>query len=250
MRARLPAALILTWTVVASPAPSAALIETPAPVLVELFTSEGCSSCPPADQLLSELVRTQPVSTAMVVALSEHVDYWDHQGWKDPFSNAIFTRRQSAHAGSATSGVYTPQVVVDGGPAVVGSDRAAVLRAIRTAAARPKAPIGVSWPLPDRTSLAITAAPDRRLSHARFVVAITEDDLRSSVTRGENEGRELKHDAVTRSWIEAGQADVTGAFQKTVPVRFDRRWSAAGVRVVVFAESTRGAVVALSSNPR
>jgi hypothetical protein len=217
-------------------------------VLVELFTSEGCSSCPPADQLLSELMRTQPVSGVRIVGLSEHVDYWDHQGWKDPFSNALFTRRQQDHAGPAASDVYTPQVLVDGGSGVVGSDRAAVLKAIREVAAAPKIPIAVSW-ANDRQAVEIVVPSDKRAARASVFLAITEDGLQSSVKRGENEGRELKHDGVTRRLTEVGRSDGTGAFRRVVPVSFDSAWNRPRLRVVAFIQSSTGRVVAVQLLP-
>jgi hypothetical protein len=242
MTARWRTVLFLTWTVGALPMYRPTTAQSVTPVLVELFTSEGCSSCPPADRLLSELVRTQPVPGVRIVGLSEHVDYWDHQGWKDPFSNAVFTRRQQEHAGPSASDVYTPQVVVDGGAGLVGSDRAAVLKAIREAAATAKVPMMASWPAGDRL-LQIEVTADPRTSRALVLLAVTEDGLQSSVKRGENEGRELEHDGVTRRLLEIGRADGTGAFRRRVTVSVDTGWKLHNVRVVAFAQSPAGRIV-------
>src|SRR5215213_894825 len=116
-----------------------------APVLVELFTSEGCSSCPPADALLETLDRTQPVAGAETIVLSEHVDYWNQIGWTDPFSSEQFSQRQQAYAKRLRiDGAYTPQMVVDGTAEFVGSDRKVGLAAIGKAAGIPKAVVRIS----------------------------------------------------------------------------------------------------------
>src|SRR5438094_115180 len=118
--------------------------EARVPVLVELFTSEGCSSCPPADAFLQKLDHDQPISGADIVVLSEHVDYWDELGWKDPYSSRLFTDRQAAYGqrfGLRT--VYTPQMVVDGASEFVGNDSRLAEKAFSKAVS--KAKIGIRF---------------------------------------------------------------------------------------------------------
>src|ERR1700751_5468568 len=129
-----------------------ALISAPAddsgarvPVLLELFTSEGCSSCPPADRLLQILDEKQPVAGADLIVLSEHVDYWDRLGWRDPFSSPQYSARQQDYTNRYNfDGVYTPQLVVDGQFGFVGSDARAASSAIQKAIREPKIPIDIS----------------------------------------------------------------------------------------------------------
>src|SRR5256885_1446897 len=104
-----------------------------AAVLLELFTSEGCSSCPPADAVLARLHQKQPVPGVQLLVLSEHVDYWNDLGWRDPYSDALFSDRQSRYGGRT----YTPQAVVDGRVDVLGSDEEGIIRAARGAAQEP-----------------------------------------------------------------------------------------------------------------
>jgi len=152
----------------------------PRPVVVELFTSQGCSSCPPADALLGELTRR-----AEVLALGFHISYWDGLGWKDPLSSQSSTDRQKRYAGQFTGGrVYTPQIVVDGTSEMVGSDRAAVLAAVREA--RPEAVAPVSFAA-DRRSVAIGSGDGKgEVVLVRFAQRRT-----THVDAGENASRVL-----------------------------------------------------------
>src|SRR5712672_3378806 len=115
------------------------------PVLLELFTSEGCSSCPPADRLLEILDQKQPVAGSELIVLSEHVDYWDRLGWRDPFSSPQYAARQQEYASKfSRDGVYTPQLVVDGRFGFVGSDGREAVSAIQKAIREPKIAIAIA----------------------------------------------------------------------------------------------------------
>jgi len=212
-------------------------VTTPVPVVVELFTSEGCSSCPPADQLLIDLTAKQPIKEALVIGLGEHVDYWDHQGWKDPFSDHAFTGRQSAYAAAGgLTDIYTPQVIVDGVDEAVGNDRGAVVAAIRRAASRPKRSIALAWSS-GTSGVSIAMDPSPETANSTVFLAITEDALRTSVKRGENAGRTLDHTAVARRLIQVGKTDKEGKFMSVVPVSIDQTWKREHTRVIVFVQS-------------
>lgn len=213
---------------------------TPVPVVVELFTSEGCSSCPPADAFLIDLATKVSVPGVNVITLSEHVDYWDHDGWRDPFSSATFTARQTAYAADhgGDSDVYTPEMIVDGETAFVGSDRAAARSAIVKAASTPKAPIALSWASANQPTATIAIGANPATVHASIVVAITEDGLRSSVLRGENAGHTLTHTSVTRRLSVVGQGSADGSFHLELPVKIDPTWNRHALRLVVFAQSS------------
>jgi len=189
------------------------------PVLVELFTSEGCSSCPPADTVLAGLERTQSVSGARVVPLGLHVDYWDGIGWPDPFSSAQSTQRQRAYA-PLGSGSYTPQAVIDGRAETIGSRKGMVEAAIAEAAKRPHASVGIKVaPHPDPAApfdvvLDIGALPAGSASDAEVLVALTQNAVRVDVKRGENAGKVLEHTAVARQLVVAGPTPAAGASLK------------------------------------
>jgi hypothetical protein len=117
----------------------------PVPILLELFTSEGCSSCPPADKLLGILDREQPVGGAQLIVLSEHVDYWNHDGWTDPYSSHSISQRQEEYASHlGVNDIYTPQLVIDGSRQALGSNWPATKRAIDDSLHDGKIPITVS----------------------------------------------------------------------------------------------------------
>jgi hypothetical protein len=171
------------------------------PILVELFTSEGCSSCPPADALLAELA-----GRPEVLALSFHVDYWDRLGWKDPFSSPDATRRQNGYADLLhLATVYTPQMVVDGRWQAVGSDRGEVERALSTAQRNPDdVPVALAI---DHGRAQITVGPNEKgISAALLLIGFDRRHV-TAVARGENSGRTLPHVDVVRSIEEVAQFD-------------------------------------------
>jgi hypothetical protein len=168
------------------------------PVLVELFTSEGCSDCPPADALLERLETTQFVPGAQAIVLSEHVTYWNYLGWTDPFSFEEMSERQSRYAAHfRLDSVYTPQAVVDGAAQVLGSDPSAISHAISAAAQRTKPDFRIEGAHWTGNTIAIDLNAPEGLNGA-LTVALAEDETHSSVSRGENAGRALHHVAVVR----------------------------------------------------
>lgn len=212
------------------------------PVVVELFTSEGCSSCPPADALLLKLDRTQPVPGALVIALSEHVDYWDHLGWRDPFSSPVFSRRQEGYGQRFHVDSYTPQVVVDGTSEAVGSDDRQVQNAIRRSAKADKLQIRISPVF--RNSRGVPAVhvavePSGKSagkSPAQLEVALAENAVVSHVRSGENSGRKLDHVAVVRTLTDLGSLDSAGAFSADIPLTGElAQWN--GKRIIAFVQN-------------
>ncbi len=164
-------------------------------VLVELFTSEGCSSCPPADRVLAQIAK-QPNTDADVITLSLHVDYWDSAVWRDPFSSHAFSKRQDIYSARLRGENYTPQMIVDGRTAFVGSDAKKAQKAIADAAKSPKAKIEIAQTTENNLKIKIADAPAHE--NATVFLAIVEDDLSSSVRGGENSGKRLEHASVVR----------------------------------------------------
>jgi hypothetical protein len=187
------------------------------PVVIELFTSEGCSSCPPADAFLAELA-----SRPEVLALSFHVDYWDRLGWKDPFSSVAATARQRRYAQLLrTDMVYTPQIVVDGGWQAVGSDQSAVEQAI-VAARRSSAATPVMLSLDHGRPRIVIGSVASGASGSVVLVGFDRRHV-DAVRGGENGGRTLTHVDVVRGISEIGRFDrYGGAIEAPIPWRADR----------------------------
>jgi len=226
-------------------------------VVAELFTSEGCSSCPPADDLLTRLVSTQPVPQVEVVALGEHVDYWDRLGWRDPFSSHAFTSRQADYVLRVfrTGNAYTPQLVVDGADEAIGSDDGSVRHAIASAAKKPKADVSTMVRAHDANALDVTVSinvpPTIKLTEpADVVLAIAESRLVTHVRRGENSGRTLTHTAVVRSFTPIGVLDSgRTSLEQTASVPLQSEWKRENLRLVTLlqARDSRRIVGAVSS---
>jgi hypothetical protein len=177
-------------------------VGTTQPVVVELFTSEGCSSCPPADALLTELAKEPGV-----IALSLHVDYWDYIGWTDPFASPAMTARQQDYARSLSSRyVYTPQMVIDGQSDVVGSRRSEVQRLIAEAAARPK-PLTLRYQDDASGDAVVIPAGDAPAGGASVWLAVFDAAHETEVLRGENKGKSLRHSNVVRELERIGNWD-------------------------------------------
>jgi len=248
-------ALALTLTASAPTPVPRAMAAPRVTVLVELFTSEGCSSCPPADALLQRLVDASSESGADVVALGEHVDYWDHQGWKDRFSSAALTSRQQIYAARFNlESIYTPQMVIDGHAELVGSDAAAARRAIDRAAAAPHGRVRIAIEsatdvpqLSVSVSVTVSDLPAiARGDRADVLLAVTEDHLTSEVKRGENHGRILNHAAVVRRLMTIGEATAAEASART-DLTLARDWQRDHLKLVAFVQERRGRTILASA---
>jgi hypothetical protein len=206
------------------------------PVVVELFSSEGCSSCPPADAYLAALDRTQPFDGVPVLALEEHVDYWDRLGWRDPYAKADFGARQAAYAGAlADHRVYTPQIVVDGHLVVEGGDEEQGRRVIRESGGEPKARVAIAR-AGSRLTVDVTDVPRAAADDpAEVWVAVTESGLATDVARGENAGHHLTHAPIVRLLRSLGRV-TSGAFHVEATVESESSWKPRALRTVVFVQ--------------
>lgn len=214
------------------------------PVVVELFTSQGCSTCPPADLLIGRLARE---SRGRVVPLAFHVDSWNHQGWSDPFSSSAWTRRHAAYVRALRAeGAYTPQAVVDGSRELLGSDAAGLEAAIREASLRPAGEVRLALEAGERSGVAhleVSLPPALREAKLDLVVALFESDLETPVRRGENGGKVLRDDCVVRTLLRAAKLRPEPAREALPPVsvelQLDPGWRTGHLGVAAFLQDPR-----------
>jgi hypothetical protein len=233
-----------------SSASSAATSAPRVPVLVELFTSEGCSDCPPADALLGKVDADQPFAGVQVIVLSEHVTYWNHDGWRDPFSLDAMTERQQEYVrrfGLESS--YTPQLVVDGKTQFVGSDARALTAAASDAAKSPKQPLIIEnahWDH-DAASFSIRGGvPDG----AQLIAVLAANATHQEVSGGENAGRTLHHVAVVRVMKELGRDAVDSRSVKLSGGDLNDKSDTGPIRLVVFlVDRKSGHVLGATEQP-
>jgi len=212
------------------------------PIFVELFTSEGCSSCPPADALLQRMDTSPPIAGAQFIVLSEHVDYWDHDGWKDPNSSAALTERQAAYVrvlGLKTA--YTPQLIVDGTSEMRANDPQQADKLLQEAAAAPKVPVRIEemsvdaeHPTVLRTRIQADGSSDEHT--ADVFVAVALDHVESQVLRGENSGQRLTHVAVVQQITKIGKLPKGKTFDESVELKLKPGTDPKNVRIVAFVQ--------------
>jgi len=225
--------------------------ETPVdrtPVVVELFTSEGCSTCPPADELLSKLETDQPIQDAEIIGLEEHVDYWNHDGWVDSYSSPDWTLRQQEYVlRFKGKSPFTPQMIVDGQRQFVGNNARDAQDAIREAAHRVKTQVSIAAETASRTDAPrfevrignATGIPDRE--PADVWMAVTEDGLETAVKAGENAGKNLQHAAILRSLHKIGVVPFSGSAPLVLnqQVKFKPNWKLENLRIVIFVQERK-----------
>jgi hypothetical protein len=220
-----------------------------APVLVELFTAEGCSSCPPADAFLMQLDAHQPVPGAQLIVLSEHMDYWNNS-WPDPFASGQLTARQAGYVRTFNLRFpYTPQFIVDGATEMRLKDREEIAHIFQAAAASPKIPVSVASikvesGTPANLNGRIEVDGSAEQHKADVYLAIALDHIETKVLRGENRGKDLAHVAVVEYLAKVGELNPGQKFSQEFRVPLKRELASNNARVIVFVqESGNGKVV-------
>ena len=224
------------------------------PVLVELFTSEGCSSCPSADVLLQKMDKLQPIPTIQIVVLSEHVDYYDHTGWKDPFSSHAYTERQEKYVERMkVESPYTPQMVVDGEFQLNGTDVKTAVQDIQKAAAAEKISVKLAPAQANQNgkisiNVQTAALPgSSSASSADVLIAVADDTDVSNIAGGENSGKTLTNVAVVRELKSVGKIDKTNGFSKDVETSISANTTNKSRIIVIVQEHHQGRLLGVAS---
>jgi hypothetical protein len=212
-----------------------------AAVLIELFTAQGCSTCPPADRLLSGM-GTDPDLSRQVVPLAFHVDYWNSAAWRDRFSDAVWTKRQRGYVLAAGGDqVYTPQAVINGGKQCVGSDVQCIKAGVEAAAAQPQGQVALAVAPhgSDAFEVAVTAQAPAGVKSLDVMVAVYESGLETAVSGGENAHKTLHDDFVVRRLERAFGVSAGDSKQKSVRVKLDDGWQRDHLGIAVFLQDPK-----------
>lgn len=239
-----PSAVLLWALTAAMPMAQSQTGAAQNPVVLELFTSEGCSSCPPVDRWVERLDAAQPLAGAELIVLSEHVDYWDHQGWKDPYSSAALTERQRNYVlGLGLSGVYTPQVVLDGEVEIHPANAPQSEAEFRKAAASQRIPVQIEDARVAEGMVTGTVVVPGGSKHGNVLVAVALDRTETDVLGGENDGKKLTNVAVVLGLVKIGKTEKGKVFDQ--PFRLPVKAADAGnLRIVALVqEGDLGTVV-------
>ncbi|GAB3773466.1 DUF1223 domain-containing protein [Spirosoma horti] len=229
--------LLLTAYVMAFWAPDKSPIKpAPQPVVVlELFTSQGCSSCPPADRAVQEITRQAASTGQMVYSLSFHVDYWNRLGWQDPFSNKLFTDRQRQYDRALNSQTYTPQLVINGKQDVIGGQKAKIEQAIQSIQKQPASGfIGVEGSVARNAGQVTVQYELSAAGPYRVNVALVQKEAVTAVKNGENGGRTLTNTNVVRQFKTVDQTGTSGRLSLPLPTGL----SADQTAVLVYVQRT------------
>lgn len=214
------------------------------PVLIELFTSEGCSSCPPADALLEKIDAAQPIPDAQLIVLSEHVDYWNHDGWKDPYSSPLLTQRQSAYAAAlGVNDLYTPQLIADGTTELRIADPQHTSQTLAKLAAFPAIPVRIESAMingnnPSLLRAHINVDGQSATHKADVYLAIALNHAESQVLHGENHGRHLTHVAVVEYLTKIGSLEPGKSFDQNFQLKLKPGIDPTNLRIIAFVQQS------------
>ena len=214
------------------------LAENKPAILVELFTAEGCAACPPAERVLAQLEKDQPVADAEIVTLALHVDYWNNSAWKDPFSAPLFSQRQMIYGQKfKISSIYTPQMIVSGTKQFIGNSLEEAKRAIAESAKSPKARIAL---VVAEGALKINVSEIPAHGDSSVFLAVAEDDLSTDIGGGENSGRVLKHTSVTRELKPVGRVlSADNNFETEIGLQLQPDWKTKNLKIIVFLQENQ-----------